>query len=286
MQWWRRLSLSTEPVSSPERAAWIASEPHRSELVRLLRQGAGTLDIPRAGTDTPFTRSIAAYDALVARELGRVAVHAQSLNRLIEERVGAVDRVLDVGCGTGATTVAIALSERMAVREVVGVDPNDLSLAAARVRARAHHVDPQRIRFQAIAPTGPLPFASEAFDLTVCVSVIEYLHAPAERQRLVSELERVTRSGGHVLLITPSPFRLRDYHARRVFGDWRRSEGYPWASPPWQLAGMFRASDRIDVRAHQLSSGLSRRGIPIAPPRALRLLAFGLPWQKLLFRKR
>ena len=271
---------------SPSRPAWWAAEPHKSELERLIREGAGTLDIPRAPAETAYTRPIAAYDALVERELSRVALHCRSLNRLLEEHVGRVDRILDGGCGTGATTVAMALSEVLDARELVGVDPNEHSLAAARVRARAHHVDPGRIDFAPIEPNEPLPFGDATFDLTVCVSVIEYLHEPSERQRLVTELERVTRSGGHVLLITPSPFRLRDYHTRRLLGDWRREAGYPWASPPWQLAAMFGASDRIDVRAHQLESGLERRGVSLDVPAPLAFLASALPWQKLLVRKR
>jgi SAM-dependent methyltransferase len=284
------VSISTASPKAPaDRTSdhrWWAAEPHKSELERLIREGAGTLDIPRATADTAYTRPIAAYDALVERELSRVAVHCQSLNQLLEAHVGAVDRVLDVGCGTGATTVAMALSEGLSARELVGLDPNEHSLTAARVRARAHHIDPQRIRFSSIEPQAPLPFTDGRFDLTVCVSVIEYLHAPRDRQRLVSELERVTRPGGHLLLVTPSPFRLRDHHTQRLIGDWRRTAGYPWASPPWQLAAMFRASDRVDVRRHQLESGLGRRGLPVRVPAPLGFLANALPWQKMLMRKR
>jgi len=43
--------------------------------------------------------------------MGRVELHRESLNPLLERFVARAPRILDVGCGTGATTVAMALSD-------------------------------------------------------------------------------------------------------------------------------------------------------------------------------
>lgn len=263
-------------------------EPYRSEFVELIRRGAGTLDIHGAEAETSYTVEIEAPDALIQRELDRVAIHLNSLNVLLETFVGPVERVLDVGCGTGATTVAMAMSHVLSPREVIGVDPNLHSLEAAEVRARGHELPESKCAFAPIEPGAPLPYDSESFDLTTCVSVIEYVHRVPDRRALVHELERVTRPGGHVLLITPSPFRLRDYHTDRWLGDWRREDGYPWCSPPWQLEGLFASSDIVPVRAHQIEHGLRKRGLPLPwlPRPVASFMGYALPWQKVLARKR
>lgn len=263
-------------------------EPYRSQFAELIRGGAGTLDIHDAEVETSFTLEIEAPDTLIQRELERVDVHRNSLVPLLERLVGPVERVLDFGCGTGATTVAIALSTGLAARVVIGMDPNERSLEAAMVRARAYDLPEDRCTFRVIDVGQDLPYDSASFDLTTCVSVIEYVHRLADRHTLVAELERVTRPGGHVVLVTPSPFRVRDYHTGRILGDWRRADGYPWASPPWQLARMFTRSDLIPARAHHVEQGLRRRGVPATwlPQRAAALLGWTLGWQKIVARRR
>jgi ubiquinone/menaquinone biosynthesis C-methylase UbiE len=262
-------------------------EPYRSQFAELIRRGAGTLDIHDAEVETRFTIEIEAPDVLIEREIARVELHKNSLNALLETFVGRADRILDVGCGTGATTVAMALSPVLAASEVIGVDPNDHSIDAAVVRAQGYHLTDARCSFRLIGVGEPLPFEDASFDLTTCVSVIEYVHRVEDRRALVAELERVTRPGGHILLITPSPFRVRDYHTRRFFGDWRRADGYPWASPPWQLQQMFTRSELIPVRAHQVKNGLGKRGVPMGwiPHTAASLAGWALPWQKILARR-
>jgi SAM-dependent methyltransferase len=266
----------------------LVKEPYRSQFADLIRRGAGTLDIHDAEVETSFTMEIEAPDVLIQREIDRVDVHCNSLNPLLESVVGPVERVLDFGCGTGATTVAIALSTKLGAREVIGLDPNEFSLEAAIVRARGYDLSEEKCSFRAIGVGQSLPYDDESFDLVTCVSVIEYVHRLEDRHTLVAELERVTRPGGHVVLITPNPLRVRDYHTKRLLGDWRRADGYPWASPPWQLARMFKHSELIPARAHQVEQGLRRRGMPVTwlPQSVASLLGFALPWQKVVARRR
>ncbi|KQU84263.1 SAM-dependent methyltransferase [Variovorax sp. Root318D1] len=58
-------------------------------------------------------------------------------DRLVDEvRAGSAQRVLDVGCGTGATTLAIARLLASAKGHCVGVDISEPMIAAARERAQ------------------------------------------------------------------------------------------------------------------------------------------------------
>lgn len=261
-------------------------EPYLSQFRRLIRNGAGTLDIQDGQTGSSYTLPATADEALIDREVDRVRVHRESICRLLEAYAGPSPRVLDVGCGTGATTVAVSLSPGLDAREVVGVDPNASSIGAAEVRAKGHGVSGDRISFRTIVAGDPLPFDVDSFDLTLCVSVIEYLATPESRHVFARDLLRVTRPGGTVCLVTPNPFRLQDYHTGRWFGDWRRQEGYPWASRPAEIRDMFRGCAVRFLRGEQLAHGLTRRGVPGAPLLGrLGILAHLLPWQKVLVRK-
>lgn len=262
----------------------VFREPFRGEFADLIRQGAGTLDI-QDDQKGPFAEEIRAPERLVQREIDRVDVHVNSLCRLIAPYVDARSNILDVGCGTGATTVAMALAFPQA--KLLGVDPNAFSIRASEVRARGYEAVNGRIAFATTSARDPLPFADESFDLVTCVSVVEYIGSPSARAAVIADLVRVVRSDGYVVLITPNPFRLFDYHTHRLLGDWRRSEGYPWASSPRALRKMLSGCDVRFLRGEQIALGLAKASIPGASlGRLLAPLGYLIEWQKVVARKR
>lgn len=263
-------------------------EPHRSRFVELVRHGAGAQDIHHvAGRrhDAP-TEADRPSDAFIAREIQRVNLHLQRLVPLLEANCFLIDKVLDVGCSTGGTTCAIALSERFRTADVVGVDPSDLSIQAAKVRAAGLGLA-DRLRFETIDAGAALPFPDGAFDLVVAVSVLEFV--PREqRARFLAELERVTRIGGCVYLATPHVARLKEVHSRRWFGNLRRSPDHPWASSGWSIRRSLRRCSTVPLlppAAVRASRRLGLRGVPWSLRVAATLVMNMGAWKKMLFRR-
>jgi SAM-dependent methyltransferase len=96
---------------------------------------------------------------------------------------------LDVGCGTGALTEAVA--ERCAPKHLVGIDPSDGFLDFARQRLSHAGVQLQQ------ADARNLPFAAAAFDRVVSGLVLNFV---PDQRRAAAEMARVARSSGDVAL--------------------------------------------------------------------------------------
>ena len=262
-------------------------EPQLSQFRKLLNDGAGQQDVHDSSEATGYAvQSQNASDSFIRREVNRVQLHRKSLCPLLEERVGKLNSILDVGCSTGGTTVALALSEILSASEIIGIDPNGLSVQAAELRARGYDLNPERVRFLNTLPNDPLPFADNQFDLTVCVSVLEFISTTQSRMELCRELQRVTKTGGYVFLATPSPFCFFEYHSGRWLGNYIQRAGFPWASSPWQIREMFIQCDRMSLirQYRQRAKDKFGRGVSWLPDVCFSSM-IASPWQKFLFRK-
>ena len=96
------------------------------------------------------------------------------------------ERALDVGCGAGALAYALA----PLVGEVVGVDSSEDLVDVAREHA------PPGATF-VLGDAEALPFPYGDFDLVGCLRVLHHVRRP---ELVVSEIARVTRPGGRILL--------------------------------------------------------------------------------------
>jgi 2-polyprenyl-3-methyl-5-hydroxy-6-metoxy-1,4-benzoquinol methylase len=106
----------------------------------------------------------------------------------------APGRVLDVGCGEGQFAVELA----RAGFAVVGVDVAEEPLR----RARARHPD---LDLRVVPVDGPWPLEDASFDIVWAGETIEHV---ADTAGWLSEVRRVLRSGGSLLLSTPAHGRL------------------------------------------------------------------------------
>jgi SAM-dependent methyltransferase len=134
------------------------------------------------------------------------AVEARTLLHASGDLTG--HELLDIGCGTGRFTSLFEV--RGAVVTGLDLDPSMLALARGRVHGRLVEGDAHR-----------LPFPAQSFDVTVAITLLEFLADPAQ---VVAEMARVTRPHGRLVIGTldpRSPWGLA--HRRRLLEA-------PWSS--------------------------------------------------------
>jgi ubiquinone/menaquinone biosynthesis C-methylase UbiE len=164
------------------------------------------------------------YDQ-IARGIQTVADHVV---RSADIRAG--ERVLDIACGTGNTTLMARSREAV----VTGLDLTPELLARARERATAAGYSD--ITWEA-GDAARLPFPDDAFD--VVVSSCGLMFAP-DQQQVAHEVARVTRRGGRIAIQAWT----RDGGVGRMFA---LTNGY--VTPPPGVLSPFEWGDEARVKA-------------------------------------
>jgi ubiquinone/menaquinone biosynthesis C-methylase UbiE len=108
-------------------------------------------------------------------------------------------RILEVGCGAGLITSALA-------RNGYVVDALDSTMAMLQVTRNdaAHQCVQDRIRMYS-ADVHALPFQAHTFDMVIAIGVIPWLHS--ERLAL-RQMQRVLKPGGYLLVTADNNARL------------------------------------------------------------------------------
>lgn len=110
-------------------------------------------------------------------------------------RDGEPPRALDLGCGEAHFAALLASAGMRVVAADVAVEP----------LRRAREAHPQ-LELSLLTPDAPLPFEDSSFDVVWAGEVIEHV---ADTHGWLSEVRRVLRSGGTLLLSTPDHGPLR-----------------------------------------------------------------------------
>ena len=159
------------------------------------------------GAET-FRASADAYDRLVGR-------YAPSLASALIEFTGVEQgmRALDVGCGPGALTAALA--DRLGPGSVCGAEPSEPFAEACRARLPGVEV--------VSAAAEALPFGDGSFDVTLSQLVVNFMR---DSQKGVLEMARVTRPGRRGRLVRLG-LRGGDDAPAGVLGRGRRGRARP-----------------------------------------------------------
>lgn len=228
--------------------------------------------------------------------------HAESARRHVRRLMELVlppARVLEVGCGTGGLSAALAL----AGFEVVGIDIDGDGVRACRARARRHPETSQEFH---VARGESLPFPDASFDAVVSNQVCE--HVP-DRAGLARECHRVLRRGGVTLHMMPNyafpwephyriPWLPRASRSasrlwlRLLRRDTRLFDEEIFPTYPGEVVRTFREAGLVDVRnayADEIAAKFDRGAFtrkwltatvrvlrPLGVVRALRAIVLGL----------
>lgn len=139
-------------------------------------------------------------------------------------RIGEGKRVLDAGCGVGATACYIA--KKYGCR-VIGVDISERMIDVSRKRARKEGVE-DNVEF-IVADVQSLPFKDTTFDAVISESVLVFVK---DKRKALSEYVRVTKPRGYIGLNEctwikiPPPKKLIEYLSQ-VFGS-KILASYEW----------------------------------------------------------
>lgn len=121
---------------------------------------------------------------------------------LVKAIKGEPRRILDLGCGTGTTT--LMLKRRFPEAEVTGLDLSPHMLVMADYKAQAAHVDVSFRHGNAMA-TG---LSAASFDV-VCATLLFHETPPAVAKTILSEAFRLMAPGGQVLVLDGNQRTLR-----------------------------------------------------------------------------
>lgn len=141
--------------------------------------------LSRAQVERTYRRYAPVYDLLFGASLGPGRVAMTKLVKAL-----APENILEVGVGTGLT-----LSHYPAQSRITGIDVSQDMLAAAHRRVGADDIG--RVGLRAMDAEA-MDFASGTFD---CVTLPYVLSVTPNPDRLVAEVRRVCRPGGHIVIV-------------------------------------------------------------------------------------
>jgi SAM-dependent methyltransferase len=152
--------------------------------------------------------------------------------------------LLDVGCGNGAYTVAMA--ELFSHVEAVDIEPTRVE--DLQVRIAAQRLD-DRIRVQAMSAAS-LEFPSRSFDAVTAIEVLEHLPA---LDRSLEEMRRVMKDDGRLFVTVPNRLFPLETHSVSVLG--KRFPGkripllpyFPVLHSRWSEARSFTLRSLVSV---------------------------------------
>lgn len=211
------------------------------------------------------------WDALYKADESTLSVyslHHRERMKVIGQMIAQLQKhesskALDVGCGPGAYLPLLSTSGY----EVFGFDISEKMLAHAKANLLKHHGMP--IHFDH-GDIHALPYRDKTFDLVLCIGVIMYVD---DDRRVLSELARVLKPGGHLIIATDNktnfadlvdfPMRLRSFVTKLA-----RQKRYATKTHSATQASNSRCYSPREIHSLLLRAGFSVNndaGVGLAP---------------------
>jgi len=171
----------------------------------------------------------------------------QDLRRYLYRQVniGEANRILDVGCGTGALETEFS-EFTQALIYALDLDMNSLEFS------QRHGPDSSYV----LADAHEMPFPPASFDVCLCHFFLIWIRAP---QSVFAEMIRVTRPGGSILILAEPDYGGRiDYPPElEIIGEWQRESLYLHGADPFigrKLASLFN-TERVSLIEYGVLGG-------------------------------
>lgn len=154
----------------------------------------------------------------------------------------SVRRVLDFGCGSGGSAIALA----MVYPELycVGTDIDGDQIEVAKRRAKLYGVE-DRCEFHRVGESAPLPLADNSFDYCQCSSVLEYCTDLPVRKFCIGEMVRLVKPEGLLFFSVPNRLYPFEIHTRKwgwnYFPEWFNARTVDCTF--WEVRKLARPSD-------------------------------------------
>jgi ubiquinone/menaquinone biosynthesis C-methylase UbiE len=136
----------------------------------------------------------AQYAAEYARQHQKMGENlGKRVSRSLRKRGFEQGRIIDAGCGSGAT--AVYLADAFPGCEIVGIDLSEPLLQEAAASAEAVGVS-DRVRFE-VGDAEQLTFDEQSFDVALSFNMAHIVEHPVQ---MLDELERILRRDGHLFI--------------------------------------------------------------------------------------
>jgi 2-polyprenyl-3-methyl-5-hydroxy-6-metoxy-1,4-benzoquinol methylase len=187
---------SPPPATSPQRrpkladrfALWLL------KLAKLRRRNF--TDVQGDNYDQFYEEFFDEKDLELYERDRRLTLRRETINRFLETHAGPGQRVIDVGCGLG--DVLAGLSGDF---QLFGMDYAKSNVVAATRRLGQRAVIKQGSIYE-------IPFDSGAFDVALCLEVLEHIEDDA---RGVRDIARVLKPGGFLIAAVPYTYYWPEY---------------------------------------------------------------------------